>query len=95
VILYTCGQKKKAGNLGHPCGRAANALDKAGYEYELKALGGYRLMPWTWKTRNEARQEVERLSGTKEVPVLVLDDGEVISGSGTIARWAGEHPAAR
>jgi glutathione S-transferase len=95
VILYTCGQKKAAGSLGHPCGRAAKALDKAGYEYELKAVGGYRLMPWTWKQRNADREEIERLSGTKEVPILVLDDGEVISDSSRIVRWAKEHPAAR
>jgi len=95
VILYTCGQKKAAGSLGHPCGRAAKALDKAGYEYELKAVGGYRLMPWTWKQRNADREEIERLSGTKEVPILILDDGEVISDSSRIVRWAKEHPAAR
>jgi glutathione S-transferase len=35
---------------------------------------------------------VKKLSGTNEVPILVLDSGEVISGSGTIARWAQEHP---
>jgi len=28
------------------------------------------------------------------VPILVLDDGDVISGSGSIVRWAEEHPAA-
>ena len=95
MILYTCGQKKAAGSLGHPCGRAAKALDKAGYEYELKAVGGYRLMPWTWKQRNADREEIERLSGTKEVPILILDDGEVISDSSRIVRWAKEHPAAR
>ncbi|MGZ5332657.1 MAG: glutathione S-transferase N-terminal domain-containing protein [Solirubrobacterales bacterium] len=95
MILYTCGQKKHAGSLGHPCGRAAKALDKAGYEYELKPVGGYRLMPWTWKTRNEERREIERLSGTKEVPILVLDDGKVVSDSSRIARWAREHPAAK
>ncbi|MGZ5313031.1 MAG: glutathione S-transferase N-terminal domain-containing protein [Solirubrobacterales bacterium] len=94
MILYTCGQEKHAGSLGHPCGRAAKALDKAGYEYELKPVGGYRLMPWTWKTRNEERREIDRLSGTKEVPILVLDDGEVVSDSSRIARWAREHPAA-
>jgi hypothetical protein len=26
------------------------------------------------------------------VPILVLDDGQVVSGSSTIARWAKEHP---
>jgi len=38
---------------------------------------------------------IKKLSGTNEVPILVLDDGEVISSSGTIARWAREHPAAK
>jgi glutathione S-transferase len=52
-------------------------------------------MPWTWGSRKEDRKEVRELSGTDEVPILVLDDGEVISGSGAIARWAKEHPAAR
>jgi hypothetical protein len=47
VILYTCGQEKALGSLGHPCGRAARALDQAGYEYEIRDLTGYRLLPWT------------------------------------------------
>jgi hypothetical protein len=46
VILYTCGQEKALGSLGHPCGRAARALDQAGYEYEIRDLPGYRLLPW-------------------------------------------------
>jgi glutathione S-transferase len=95
VVLYTCGQKKHAAALGHPCGRAAKALDKAGYEYELKVVGGYRLMPWTWASRDEERAEVKKLSGTNEVPILVLDDGDVVSGSGMIARWAQQHPQAK
>jgi glutathione S-transferase len=95
VVLYTCGQKKRAASLGHPCGRAAKALDSAGYEYEIKVVGSYRLMPWTWGHREDDRAEVRKLSGQNLVPILVLDDGEVVSGSGTIARWAGEHPAAR
>jgi glutathione S-transferase len=92
VVLYTCGQKKHAANLGHPCGRAAKALDDAGYEYELKVVGGYRLAFWTWGSRKDDREEIKKLSGTNEVPVLVLDNGEVVSGSGSIARWAKEHP---
>ena len=94
MILYTCGQKKRGGSLGHPCGKAAKALDAAGYEYEIKVVGGYRLVLWTRPTRDEDRAEVKELSGTNEVPILILDDGEVISGSGTIARWAQEHPLA-
>jgi glutaredoxin len=93
VILYTCGQKKKLGSVGHPCGRAAKALDDAGYEYELKALPGYRLAPWTWGERREGRKEVEELTGQINVPVLILDEGETIVGSGKIADWANAHPA--
>jgi glutathione S-transferase len=95
MLLYTCGQKKRGGSLGHPCGKAAKALDRGGYEYEIKVVKGYRRMPWTWRTRDEDRAEVRELSGANEVPILVLDDGEVIAGSGTIARWANEHPQSR
>jgi glutathione S-transferase len=38
---------------------------------------------------------VRKLSGQNLVPILVLDDGEVVSGSSTIARWAREHPLAK
>jgi glutathione S-transferase len=95
MILYTCGQKTAGPGFAHPCGKAGKALDDAGYDYEIKTVGGYRLMPWTWGNRGADRAEVKKLSGTNEVPILVLDDGEVISGSSAIARWAQEHPVAR
>jgi glutathione S-transferase len=95
VILYTCGQKKRGPALVHPCAKAAKALDAAGFQYELRTVGSYRLMPWTWGHREDDRAEVRKLSGQNLVPILVLDDGEVVSGSGTIASWAGEHPAAK
>ncbi len=88
MVLYTCGQKKKAGGWGHPCGRAAKALDDAGFEYELRTVRGYRLAPWTWPSRARDRAEIERLSGQGKVPILVLDSGEVVTGSGAIVRWA-------
>jgi glutathione S-transferase len=95
MVLYTCGQKTRGPAFAHPCGRAGKALDDAGYRYELKTTGSYRLLPWTWGSRDEDRAEVKKLSGTNEVPILVLDDGEVISGSGAIASWAKEHPLAK
>ena len=95
MILYTCGQKKSGPAALHPCAKAGKALDAAGYEYEIKVVGGYRLAFWTWGRRDADRAKVKELSGTNEVPILVLDDGEVISGSGTIADWAGEHPLAK
>jgi glutathione S-transferase len=95
MVLYTCGQKKRGPAILHPCARAARALDNAGYEYEVHPVGSYRLVPWTWGSRGDDRAEVKELSGTNEVPILVLDDGEVVSGSGTISAWAKEHPVAR
>jgi glutathione S-transferase len=95
VILYTCGQKKAFGKAGHFCGRAALALDDAGHQYEIRTVKGYRAVPWHRLTRNTDRAEITRLSGTPEVPILVLDDGSVISDSSRIVQWAREHPAAR
>jgi glutathione S-transferase len=34
---------------------------------------------------------VEKLSGQRSVPILVLDDEEVIVGSGKIVSWAKEN----
>ena len=51
MILYTCGQKITGPAALHPCAKAGKALDEAGYEYEIKTVGGYRLMPWTWASR--------------------------------------------
>jgi glutaredoxin len=93
VILYTCGQKTSLPSLGHACGRAGKALDEAGYEYEIRAMPGYRLVPWTWGQRREGRKEVRELTGQVGVPVLVLDEGQAIVGSGKIVEWANAHPA--
>jgi glutaredoxin len=93
VILYTCGQKKSHASIGHPCGRAAKALDEAGYEYEIRDLPGYRLVPWTWGERRSGREEVRELTGQINLPVLLLDEGKTVAGSGKIADWAKAHPA--
>ena len=95
MILYTCGQKKSFASAGHACGRAAKALDEAGYEYELRELPGYRLVPWTWKERRSGRDEVRDLTGQINLPVLALDEGETVVGSGKIVKWAQAHPAYR
>ncbi len=88
--LYTCGQAEHGAALGHPCGRAAKALRDAGHTIEIEMVGGYRLLPWTRRGKRDAIREI---SGQENVPVLVTDDGEVVSGSGAIARWAKGHPA--
>ena len=92
MILYTCVHGKAGGSppgaLAHPCGRAAKALDKAGHSYEIKKVKGGILKLWTLPSRARDRAEVERLSGQRGVPILVLDDGEVIAGSAKIEAWA-------
>ncbi len=77
------------GALSHPCGRAAKALDDAGHRYEHRTVKGGTFKLWTLPRRAQDRAEVERLSGQRSVPILVLDDGRVITGSGAIAAWAG------
>ncbi len=98
--LYTCSEGTSfgwpPGPIAHPCGRAARALRQAGHDYEVEQVKGGALKFWTWPSRARDRATIEQLSGQRAVPILVLDDGDVISGSAEIARWAGEHqPQAR
>ncbi len=58
-------------------------------------MKGYRLALWQRMNRKTDRAEITRLSGTPEVPILVLDDGTVVSDSSRIVQWAVEHPASR
>ena len=97
MVLYTCTDGKAFGGLpgpiAHPCGRAAVALDRAGHTYELRKVKGGTLKFWTWPSRAQDRAEIERLSGQRAVPIMVLDDGRVIAGSGEIVAWAAANPA--
>ena len=88
MVLYTCTDGKSLAALGHPCGKAAKALDEAGHAYEMKQVKGGRIKFWTLPNRARDRAEIEKLSGQRSVPILVLDGGEVITGSGAIADWA-------
>lgn len=89
--LYTCGQKDSGPAALHPCAKAAVALRDAGHQFDIETVGGYKLLFWT--RRGNVRDKIKEISGQTDVPVLVLDDDTVISGSGKIARWAKEHPA--
>jgi glutathione S-transferase len=95
VILYVCAEGTSFGGLpgplAHPCGRAAKALDDGGHSYELRKVKGGKLKLWTLPARAHDREEIERLSGQRDVPILVLDDGGVVTGSGAIVGWAREH----
>jgi glutathione S-transferase len=96
VVLYVCPSGTSFGGLpapiAHPCGRAAKALEDAGHSYETKAVKGGMLKLWTLPSRAGDRAEVERLSGQRAVPILVLDDDDVIAGSGAIVDWAKANP---
>jgi hypothetical protein len=97
VVLYVCPSGTSFGSLpaplGHPCGRAAKALQDAGHSYETKTVNGGVLKFWTLPNRARDRAEVEHLSGQRAVPILVLDDGSVVAGSGSIAEWAKANPS--
>jgi hypothetical protein len=73
----------------HPCKVAADALADAGYHPEVVRVYSFGQLP----DITPGRREVRRLSGQSRVPVLVTDDGAVITGSSQIAAWAREHPA--
>ena len=94
MVLYTCTDGKSMAALGHPCAKAARALDEAGHAYEHKQVKGGTLKFWTWPNRGRDRAEIERLSGQRSVPILVLDGGEVITGSGDIVAWARDNAPA-
>jgi glutathione S-transferase len=76
---------------GHPCRNAYVALKDAGYDPEVIKVQGLGIGPI--KLSTPGREEVERIAGTKVVPVLVTDDGEVINESQRIVEWAKAHPA--
>ncbi len=72
----------------HPCKLAHDALKEAGHSPEVvKSYGLGRLPDLT-----DGRKEVKRLTGESWVPVLVLDDGEVIKDSKNIEAWAQDNP---
>jgi glutaredoxin len=73
----------------HPCKKAYDALKEAGYSPEVVKVYGLAELP----DFTSGRKEVKRLTGESSVPVLVLDDGEVVKPSQAIAAWARENPA--
>lgn len=91
MVLYTCGMKDSGAAFRHPCAVAAGALREAGWDPELRPVPGYKLLPWT--RRGEERAQVRELSGQEDVPVLVVDDGTVVSGTRHIVDWARSHSA--
>jgi glutathione S-transferase-like protein len=77
---------------GHPCGNAHAALEAAGHHPEVIRSYGLGPLPGLFN-RTRGRREVKELTGSYQVPVLVTDEGEVVTESAEIVRWAETHPA--
>jgi hypothetical protein len=92
--LYVCyGTFPTPRPGGHPCRTAERALRDAGHAPELERAYGLGMLPKIFNL-TPGRREVERLTGNRMVPTLVLDDGTAIDGSQAIVEWARTHPAA-
>lgn len=74
----------------HPCKRAHDALEKAGHAPEVVRVYSFGQLP----DLTRGRREVKRLTGQSYVPVLALEDGQVIQGSENVVAWAGSNPSA-
>ena len=72
----------------HPCAKALIALQAAGHDPEVVRTYGC----FGTDRFFAGRREVKRLTGSYEVPTLLLDDGAIIDGSDNIADWASRHP---
>ena len=76
----------------HPCGVADEALKKAGYAPDVVRCLGWEALPRLFNL-TPGRRQVKELTGEVTVPVLVTDDGEVVTGSSEIAAWASRTPS--
>jgi hypothetical protein len=91
--LYVCyGTFKTPRPGGHPCANAYHALRDAGHDPQVVRAYGLGVLPRLFNM-TKGRREVERLSGNRMVPTLLLDNGTVIDGSREIVSWARANPA--
>ena len=82
--LRLLGHLPDASTRRHPCANAHEALVAAGHEHEV--VRTYGLAPFG--PLNVTRQVVHQKTGQWWVPVLELDDGELIVDSKDIVAWA-------
>lgn len=94
--LYVCWDTAASHPLfgEHPCRIAHQALRDAGHDPEVVRAYGWAKLP-SFLNFTPGRRAVRELTGSDEVPVLVLDDGEVVAGSEQIVYWAEANPAAQ
>ena len=93
--LYICwGTFSSPRPGGHPCKNALEALKDAGHDPEVVKTYGTGLLPEGLNAKVGRGPVVEK-TGQKWVPVLELDDGEVVHPSEKIVEWANANPARR
>jgi glutathione S-transferase len=95
VKLYICWTTIQTPRppRGHPCHNAYVALRDAGHDPEVIKVQGLGIGPKLFQWTTDGRREVERISGQRTVPVLVTDEGEVVTESQRIVEWAKQNPA--
>jgi len=92
--LYICwGTFQTPRPGGHPCHNAYQALKMAGHDFEVQKVHGLGVGPKPFQFKTDGRREVEELTGSPTVPVLVTDSGQAISDSKRIIEWAEANPA--
>jgi hypothetical protein len=93
VKLYVCWNTVQVPRppRGHPCHNAYKALCDAGHDPEVIKLRCLGIGPI--KLMTDGRREVQELTGSPVVPVLVTDEREAINESQRIVEWAKTHPA--
>src|SRR5215212_4386543 len=77
---------------GHPCRIAYEALERAGHDPEVIKAYGARLLP-DYLNGTEGGGGPKGLIEKRSVPVLVTEDGEVVSETDNIVAWAARNPA--
>ena len=92
--LYVCwGTFQTPRPGGHPCANAHQAVRDAGYDPDVVKVYGLGVGPGLFQWKTSGRTEVEELTGSPTVPVLITDAGEVIGDSKSIVEWAEANPA--
>ena len=90
--LYVCwGTFPTPRPGGHPCGNAYKALKAAGHDPQVERVYGLGMPPFHL---TPGRNKIKKMTGQPWVPVLELDDGELIQDSKKIIAWAEANPAA-
>jgi hypothetical protein len=92
--LYVCWGTFQTFGPGHPCRNALDALRAAGHEPEIIRSYGWGLLPAVLN-RSEGRRLAQRVTGKSWIPMLLTDDGDVITGTRKIKAWAQGRPARR